>query len=205
MVVAKKEDRRVQRTRNMLFEAFLDLMMEKGYDAITVQDIIDRANVGRSTFYSHFADKEQLLLGSFGQLSEFLKLQRVNYPIPEVSGEYRFGFSLAMLQHVQSHKRIYKATVGKKGGAIVLQHMQRMLADLTRDEIAAFLPYSTSLPIPQDVAVDFVVNTFLTLLTWWMERNMPCSAAEMDRIFHRLTLSGLSALQECKELDNQPN
>ena len=194
-MVAKKEDRRVQRTRNMLYEALLDLMIEKGYEAITVQDIIDRANVGRSTFYSHFLDKEQLLLGSIDRLREFLKQQSVNRSLPEVSGEYRFGFSLAMLQHVQSHKRIYKATVGKKGGALVLQHMQRMLADLTRDEIAVLLPSSASLPISQDVAVEFVVNTFLTLLTWWVDRNMPCSAADMDRIFHKLTLSGLSALQ----------
>lgn len=194
-MTAKKEDRRVQRTRNMLYEALLDLMIEKGYEAITVQDIIDRANVGRSTFYSHFLDKEQLLLGSIDRLREFLKQQSVNRSLPEVSGEYRFGFSLAMLQHVQSHKRIYKATVGKKGGALVLQHMQRMLADLTRDEIAVLLPSSASLPISQDVAVEFVVNTFLTLLTWWVDRNMPCSAADMDRIFHKLTLSGLSALQ----------
>lgn len=191
----KKEDRRVQRTRNMLYDALLDLMIEKGYEAITVQDIIDRANVGRSTFYSHFFDKEQLLLGSIGQLREFLKQQSANRSLSDVSGEYQFGFSLAMLQHVQSHIRIYKATVGKKGGALVLQHIQHMLADLVRDEIAMFLPYSASSPIPQDVMTDFVVNTFLTLLTWWVDRNMPCPAADMDRIFHKLTLSGLNALQ----------
>lgn len=194
-MVAKKEDRRVQRTRNMLYEAFLDLMSEKGYDAMTVQDIIDRANVGRSTFYFHFVDKEQLLLGSIDQLRQFLKEQSVNRPLPEESGRYRFGFSLAMLQHVQSHKRIFKATVGKKGGALVLQHIQRMLADLARDEIAVLLPPSAALPIPQDVMVEFVVNTFLTLLTWWVDRNMPCSAVDMDQIFHKLTLSGLSGLK----------
>lgn len=194
-MVAKKEDRRVQRTRNLLIEALLDLMIEKGYEAITVQDIIDRANVGRSTFYSHFDDKEQLLLGSIGQLRQFLKEQSIHHPLPEVSGQYRFGFSLAMLQHVQSHKLIYKANVNKKGGALVMQHIQQMLADLTRDEIATLLPPSATLPIPQEVTIQFVINTFLTLLTWWVDQNMPCSAAETDRIFHKLTLSGLSALQ----------
>lgn len=191
----KKEDRRVQRTRSMLYEAFVDLMIEKGYEAITVQDIIDRANIGRSTFYSHFLDKEQLLQGNINQLHEFLKQQRAERSLPEVSGEYRFGFSLAMLQHVQSHKRIYKASVGNKGWTIVLQHMQRMLTDLTREEITVLLPNIASSTIPQDIAIDFVLHTFLTLLTWWLDQNTPCSAAEIDRIFHKLTLSGLGTLQ----------
>ncbi|MHB1405266.1 MAG: TetR/AcrR family transcriptional regulator [Desulfitobacteriaceae bacterium] len=191
----KLADRRVQRTRNMLFDAFLDLMIEKGFEAITIQDIIDRANVGRSTFYLHFSDKEQLLLGSIHQLRELLKQQSLARSSSGVSSEYQFGFSLAMLQHAQSHKRLYKAIVGKKGGAPVMYHMQRMLADLARDEMAVLLPYSSSLLIPQEVVIDFTVNTFLTLLTWWMDQNIPCSASEMDRIFHKLTFSGLTALQ----------
>jgi AcrR family transcriptional regulator len=195
MMDVKKEDRRVQRTRNMLFEALLDLMVEKGYDAITVQDIIDRANVGRSTFYSHFLDKEQLLLENLVQLREFLKQQCVMHSLPTESGGYRFGFSLAMLQHVQSHKLIFKAVAGKQSGVLVIYHIKSMLTEIAREEIAAFLPSSTSLNIPQDVAVEFVVNTFWSILSWWMEQNMPYSATEMDQMFHTLTLSGISVLE----------
>ncbi|MEW9702705.1 TetR/AcrR family transcriptional regulator [Paenibacillus sp. SI8] len=194
-MTAKKEDRRVQRTRSMLFDALMDLMVEKGYDAITIQDIIDRANIGRSTFYSHFMDKEQLLLGSLDQLREFLKQQRVLLSTSSESSGYRFAFSLAMLQHVQSHKLIYRAVAGKQSGVLVLYHMKRMLTEIAHEEIAALLPSSTSSKIPQDVAIEFVVNTFWSILTWWMEKNMPYSAAEMDQMFHKLALSGISALQ----------
>lgn len=190
----KMEDRRILRTRNMLFDAFLDLMIEKGYETITVQDIIDRANVGRSTFYLHFTDKESLLMSSIDQLRVFLKEQSSNHAPSEIPGQYQFGFSLAMLQHAQSHKRLYKAIVGKKGGASVLYHMQRMLSELIRDDIAVLLPYS-SLLIPRETVIDFVVNTFMTLLTWWMDQNMPCSATDANHIFHKLTLSGLNGLQ----------
>jgi AcrR family transcriptional regulator len=190
----KAEDRRILRTRNMLFDALLDLMIEKGYEAITIQDIIDRANIGRSTFYLHFTDKEQLLLSSINQLREFIKEQRHNRGISEASGEYQFGFSLAMLQHAQSHKHLYKAIVGKKGGATVMYHMKQMLTERISEEISVFLT-DTSLLIPREAVIDFVVNTFIALLTWWMEQNMPCSAAEMDRIFHKLTLSGLTGLK----------
>ncbi|WP_185897382.1 TetR/AcrR family transcriptional regulator [Paenibacillus zeisoli] len=193
----KKEDRRVQRTRNMLYDALFDLMIEKGYDAITIQDIIDRANVGRSTFYSHFMDKEQLLLGNIEQLRELLKEQCSTHSSlsTERVGGYRFGFSLAMLQHVQSHKQIYRAVTSKQGGTLVLYHIKRMLMEITREEISAILPNSDNSKVPQDVAIDFVVNTFWSILTWWMENNMPYSAAEMDQMFHTLAFSGVSAIQ----------
>jgi AcrR family transcriptional regulator len=176
----------------MLYDAFLDLMIEKGYEAITIQDIIDEANIGRSTFYSHFYDKEQLLLGCIDQLREFLKQQSIDRSLTEITGKDQFEFSLGMLQHVRSHEKMYKATVKKKGGAIVLQHMQQMLTDLAKDEIMMHLKNSSSSIIPQGIAVEFVVNTFLSLLTWWLDGNMHCSAEEIDRIFHKLTLSGLS-------------
>lgn len=191
----KLEDRRKLRTRNLLFEALMDLMIEKGYDAITVQDIIDRANVGRSTFYLHFTDKEQLLTSSIEQLRDYLKEQSSNHSSAETPDGYQFGFSFAMLQHAQSHKRLYKAISGKKGGNSVLYHMQNMLAELIQDDIAKLLPYSSSLQLSPKTTTDFVVNTFMILLAWWMEQNMPCSAAEVNRIFHKLTLTGLNSFK----------
>lgn len=187
----KKEDRRVQRTRTMLHEALLDLIVEKGYEAITVQDLIDRANIGRSTFYFHFVDKEELLVDTINRTREFLKEQMSKRTIAEETGRTSFGFSLAILQHVQSHKQIYRATVGKQSGALVLHHMQRMITDLAREEIEMQLSSSDSSLIPQDLAVEFVVNTLMTLMIWWMDRNAHYSAYEMDRMFHQLILNGI--------------
>ena len=65
-------DRRVQRTRDVLHQALISLMIEKGYEVITVQDIIDRANVGRSTFYAHYVGKQDLLLSGLKNLSKHL-------------------------------------------------------------------------------------------------------------------------------------
>src|SRR5881396_2641445 len=69
---AKPPDRRVQRTRKLLQDALVSLMIEQGYEATTVQDIIDRANVGRATFYAHFADKETLLVSRLEDLRAML-------------------------------------------------------------------------------------------------------------------------------------
>lgn len=193
--VDKMEDRRVQRTRNTLFDAFVDLMIEKGYEAITIQDIVDYANIGRSTFYLHFTDKEQLLLFCIDNLRSMLREFGKAGSAPKPSEEYRFGFSLAMIKHAQSHKRLYHAIIGKKGGAVVMEHMKKMISDLAGEEISALLPEAAPLAVPQSAVIEFAVNTLWILLVWWMDGNMPCSAEELDGIFHRLTLSGLNGLK----------
>jgi AcrR family transcriptional regulator len=198
-----KADRRIRRTRDMLQEALLGLMIEKGYEAVTVQDIIDRANVGRSTFYTHFYDKDQLLKYSISRLRDVLeqaRLENVSKTVPAgegASGEIRFSFSLAMFEHVKSHLPLYEATV-KKSGTIVMPFMLKMFEEITHDEISVLLSSSSSVAtsvaaVPQDLTVKFVANTFFTLLSWWVDNNMPLPVEEMDRIFHKLALTGLGA------------
>jgi AcrR family transcriptional regulator len=189
----KKEDRRSLRSRTMLSEALIDLIIEKGYAAITVQDIIDRANVGRTTFYAHFQDKEELLVGNLAGLREFIKEQIELNSEKALPVEFRFEFSLAMLQHIQGHKRLYRAVAHKQSGNIVMHHLQRTLSSLVIDEVNKLSP-SKNMAIPQEIAVDFIVNTFFILVSWWMDQSKPGSADEIDRLFHRLTLSGLREL-----------
>src|SRR5213083_3229079 len=112
---AKPPDRRVQRTRKLLQDALVSLIMEKGYEAATVQDIIDRANVGRATFYAHFADKETLLSSRLEDLRHLLLERQRQTPA--------LGFSLAMLEHAYAHLRLYQAIIGHDSGAFVLQRI----------------------------------------------------------------------------------
>jgi AcrR family transcriptional regulator len=104
-------DRRVRRTRRALHDALLTLMTEKSYDAVTVQDIIDRADVGRSTFYSHFTDKRDLLDSGFEDLNPAARStscslsQRLAQPAAR-GGEGMLCFCLPLLQHAHSHRRL---------------------------------------------------------------------------------------------------
>jgi AcrR family transcriptional regulator len=175
-----------------LNDAFLDLIIEKGYDAITVQDLIDRANVGRTTFYSHFQDKEQLLINSINRIRELIVPIGTSRVI-EGNSVYPFHFSLAIIQHVQSHKRIYNATVGRQSGAIVLHHFKCLLRDIIFDEMTTHLLNPSTLEIPQEVVIDYMTQAFHSLLTWWLDNQTPCSATELDSMFHTLVLSGIGA------------
>src|SRR5215211_4419914 len=121
-----KVDRRSERTRQLLSAALIELMLEQRYDTITVQDIIDRANIGRSTFYAHYLDKEDLLMSGFTRLLDTLSPEHQQIG----AGEYQALPGLAgFFQHVQDHHRLYKALV--HGGGIDRlfkkshQHMRR--------------------------------------------------------------------------------
>jgi AcrR family transcriptional regulator len=190
-MAAKTPDRRVQRTRTLLQDALIALILEKGYEAVTVQDIIDRANVGRSTFYAHFRDKQHLLVSGFEQLRVFLvQLQHAAVAAP---GEGGLSFSLAMFEHACSYRRVYQALVGKQSGAVVVQHLQQLLADRVRNELAALAPRNAAAPIEREIVVHYTVSAFMALLKWWADHEPPDTAAQMDAIFTQLTMPGVLA------------
>src|SRR6185436_12449618 len=108
-----RPDRRVARSRRALKEALTDLILEQGYESVTVQDIIDRADVGRSTFYSHFLDKDDLLMAILPDL---------DVPGPDAGSSAvdgpAFGWTLELFRHFGSGKRLFKALAGSQSGAL---------------------------------------------------------------------------------------
>ena len=188
----KKTDRRVQRTRTLLQDALIAMIIEKGYEATTVQDIIDRANVGRATFYAHFADKDSLLLSRLADLRALLRQhQAKNLEASAKSGERGFGFSLAMLEHARDHWTLYRAMAGRKSGSVVLQQVQTILTDLVRDDLKA-LGHKGS-PARRDMVAEYATGAFMGIMLWWLEHNSNLSPQEMDGIFRRLVMQGLAA------------
>jgi AcrR family transcriptional regulator len=163
-------------------------MVEKGYDALTVQDIIDRANVGRSTFYAHYVGKEDLLRSGLKDLrKELSDHQRAS--IKETSPQERaFGFSRALFEHAYSHRDTYRAIVGRRSGALVMTEMRMMLADLVRAELKQPSLGRHLTDIPKNALVQFVVGALMSILTWWLDENAKLSADEANAVFRRLAI-----------------
>ncbi|WP_217707182.1 TetR/AcrR family transcriptional regulator [Nonomuraea rhodomycinica] len=178
-------DRRVRRTRRMVQEALVALILEKGYEAVTVTDIIARADVGRSTFYSHFTDKQDVLLSNLHDLA-FLR------PAPAGGEPGRlFAFSLPMLEHVREQERLVRALLGRRGGGPVHAHGERLLAGLVRDELlAAGARASAAL----DLLVVCVVGAFMGLLRAWVDGETAASPAELDAAFRAAVEPGVRAV-----------
>jgi AcrR family transcriptional regulator len=151
--MAKKPiDRRVARTRAMLQQAHISLILKKGYDAITVDDICNAANVGRSTFYAHYTSKDDLRRSGLEHLRKEL-IDRQKDALAK-SGNIRdrsLGFSLAMFEHARDHIDLYKALVCGRGGAIALGAIRQILSDLIRNELAATVDKNSAEIIPREL------------------------------------------------------
>lgn len=192
-MAARAEDRRVQRTRALLLDALLDLIVERSYEEISVQDIVDRANVGRSTFYVHFLDKRELLLTGVDGMQELLA-QQSGAPDPTAPPIQRLlRFSLPLLQHVQQNLRFCRALLGPHSGAIVAPRVERLLTELVRAELAACLSRGATPAVPLDAVIQYTVSAFLGMLQWWMDQPAPCPAEELDRQFRALTMPAIMA------------
>jgi AcrR family transcriptional regulator len=187
----QKEDRRIQRTRKALQNALLDLMVEKGYDAVTVQDVIDRANVGRSTFYAHFQDKEDLFMKGFEILEEQIETKLNGTPLAHASP---WDLSLMLFEHVQGQHQLYKALVGNQAGNTAMKQVQKSMTALVGEHLAQNLPSRKGGQITPDILAHFIVSTFLSLMTWWLDTRSPKTPAEMNAIFRQFTQPGVEAV-----------
>ena len=185
-------DRRVQRTRQSLHQALIALMIEKGYDAVTIGDIIDRANVGRSTFYAHYTDKADLLQSGLKNLNkQLLGYQRAALAMKGGFRERGFAFSLALFEHVEGHRRLYHAIVGRKSGVVVTGELRKLLAELVRNDLARLSPGEGPAGIPRSAVVQFVVGALMAVVTWWLDEKSTLSPGEANAIFRRMTIPAI--------------
>ncbi|HEX2911470.1 MAG TPA: TetR/AcrR family transcriptional regulator [Chloroflexia bacterium] len=185
-----KPDRRVKRTRQLLREALFALILERGYDDITVQDILERADVGRSTFYTHFYDKDDLLLSGFAELRDMLTAQhdKLMSANPK-QGE--MAVSLLIFSHAEQHRQLYKALVGKRSGYLVFEEARKRLVEFMQEQLKRHLKFGEYEGIPVEVAVEFLTSSLMGLLIWWLDHDLPCSAAEINQMYYRLAVQNL--------------
>ncbi len=187
-------DRRVERTRQALHHALIALILEKGYDAITVQDIIDRANVGRSTFYAHFVGKEDLLRAGLTELGKMLReYQRTSLAALGKPQDRCLGFVLPLFEHAQGHTDLYRAMVGRRSGAVVMARLREVLVDLVRDDLKALEGGKASEAVPRGAMIQFIVGALMAIMTWWIDQKSRMPAAEAVSVFQRLIQPALAA------------
>jgi AcrR family transcriptional regulator len=207
-------DRRVQKTRKLLQDALIELVAEKGYEAVSIREILDQANVGRSTFYAHFQDKEQLLHSILDRLDELFEQHKKqiltaaknvgNIGNPNLT----LGLSptLSLFQFVGQNHRFFKAMLGNRGYGIfakpiydyVFAHVHSLFTEPVQAAALAHLHGTFNISrsreklasFESEVAAHYFVSALMGILVWWVEKGMPCTAEEIDRLFRELAMPG---------------
>ena len=182
MTNERPPDRRVRRTKQRLDDALESLIIEKGYDKITVQDLIDRADVGRSTFYAHYETKDELLI-SWTQLADDMELHMAQ----EQTDAGSTMPSLALFRHLGEYHRLYKALLGGRGIDIVTEMIHSTLLRHATSELERHPDVNDQTTIPIEVRAGFLASSLLALLTWWLDNDMPYPPEKMDEIYKELT------------------
>lgn len=169
-------DRRTRRTRQLLRAALIDLILERGYAAVTVQDVLDRADVGRSTFYSHFYDKEDLLLSGFDE---------AHWQLAAAAQGTGSLLSLGIFAHAERHTRLYAALVGERGGEQMLRKAERSFVAAIEHRLDALAAEGAPLP-PREGLANALAGALLGLLRWWLDAGAPVPGVEMEARFQRM-------------------
>src|SRR5450432_846731 len=198
-MVEAKLDRRVQKTRLSLENALIVLILEKGYDAVKVQDLLDRANIGRSTFYAHYQDKEALLMSRFEGLQkafeEHFQMVVALGEAKNEEGKLPVNLPLFMLRYVENEHQLFKALLGKRSSGRHVSLIENFLLKYTRDVVKTY----ASAPLSRqqlEIVVHYLTSAFISLLIWWVDGDMPCSAEELYTILMRLMEPGLKDVLE---------
>jgi len=188
---AATTDRRIRRTRELLRRALFSLIQEQGYDRITVQDLLDRADIGRSTFYAHYRDKDDLLRSAFEDIRSALAAERKAVEqAPGASGQFLQPL-LVVFRHVEGHRHLWQPLARKGGAEVATRILRDHVTELVREHLSSQFPRLGRNQPQLEAAVQFLASACMGLLTWWLDNDVPYSAEELYAIFRRLTTQGV--------------
>lgn len=167
----RRADRRTDRTRRALADALVELILEKGYEVTTVQDVLDRANVGRSTFYAHFESKEELLFSGHSWL------KTDSFFAEPGDGASFYGIDLqGLFEHATANQRLARAMLGKNSGELVIGHIRDVLYLRIRKTLKA-RPSSSEVEL--DLTAEAMASMLVGLLRAWLEASLAPSPERM--------------------------
>jgi AcrR family transcriptional regulator len=184
-------DRRVRRTRELLRRALLELILEKGYDRITVRDILDRADVGRSTFYAHYRDKDELLLAGFEDVHTAIQAERDAAEAGRTTQSLFLEPLLAVFSHVGEHRHFWEALSRKGGADVITRILRRSVDDLVREHLRARFPEAAQDPTRLEPAIRFTAGACMGMLVWWLDTGDPLTPKEIHAMYARLATIGV--------------
>ena len=182
---SRHERRRLQ-TRRQLIETTMQLVLEKGYDAISIQDITDRADLGRGTFYIHFKDKEEIVWTVFQELFRTLEQDAHRQLDRNAPGVEYYGL-LNIFRHAEKNRDLYRIMLGGKGSALLTGRVQDFMAESFLYDIRnAPPPTDNDFDIPPEIESQMLTGMISRLLFWWLETANAYTVEQMAAMIYKV-------------------
>lgn len=190
----RKPDRRILRTRQLLRDALLALIAEKGYQEITVQDVTDRANVARTTFYLHYKDIDDLLFSSMADMYQDLFTeweQRTPALLDPGSNvqDYEGDF-----EHVAQYASFYRVMMSENGSMKFMVRVQQYLTVAMEQTLRRVIPPGQEPSVPLDMLAAMLAGVEIGVMMWWIQSDMPYTPEAMSRLCDRFSRPGVLAV-----------
>ena len=184
-----KTDRRVGKTRNAVYEAFAKLLREKRYAHITVQEIIDRADVGRTTFYAHFPTKDDLLSGYVEGIFESFKIPLAEHVGQE--GEEALLPVAKLFAHIRDNERMIRGILLSESGELLLEKLGKYWGAQLEPHLSARAANGRAPEVPLDILSNHLVNTLMAMARFWLQSKAAYTPEQMEAYFYRLTMPAI--------------
>ncbi|MBI1752627.1 MAG: TetR/AcrR family transcriptional regulator [Acidobacteria bacterium] len=178
--LSEPNDRRVRRTRMALRAALISLLPKRGWDDLSVHEICERANVGRSTFYMHYQSKEQLLADGLGDLRKVLMVEASER---RRTSPKTLPFVRGLMEHVYEQRSLFRSLIGRGSGHVVQMRFRQMVLQLVNEELSLHVDQGWE----RDAASNYISGALVELLGWWVDSRTLRSVEEVEQFFHNLT------------------
>lgn len=178
-------DRRQKKTRDAIFKAFSDLLAQKNYSKITVQEIIDAANVGRTTFYAHFETKDNLLKELCSELFDHIIQSAAD--CSHTHGLYSNGdvpesVFCHLLQHLQENDNSILELLSCESSELFLRYFKDSLNQLLSTQIVDWVKYDYE-QVPQDFLINHISSSFVDMVQWWLKGGQKQAPEQLTEYF----------------------
>lgn len=183
-------DRRIDKTQQALRHAMFTLMEVKPYEQITVKDLVEEANVARSSFYAHFRDKDDLLLSGF----KIIGINSSDDLFDENDNSDYPNFAIVLFKGAEEWKPMSQAFLNRESGTVASHHIRNMLIIQTRNWLKLNSTSEASVT-DLEAIVHYLSSALLGLLTWWVNNDFPHSAQTMSDKFNQLAVDGLRGIE----------
>ncbi len=187
-----RHQRQRLRTRKQLIQAAVELTLEKGYEAVTVQDITDRADLGRGTFYIHFKDKEDVLWTAIQiGFQETEAKAHSQFKEGSLPARLEYYYYLNIFQHAEINQALYRVMLGRQGSSTLKARVEEyFVAELKRDISSLPDKLFSEISVPKEILIQVITGAVMQLMLWWLETPNPYSPEQMAERLYEIIPGG---------------